>query len=106
MGQADPLEEKMATHSSIRAWNGQRRLASYNPWGCKELDGTERLSTDMKSYEIGPTQLPLENIYVKTSSASFSWSTEPIISALHPELLLNVVENQPLKQHMIESLWR
>ena len=25
--------------------HGQRSLAGYNPWGCKELDTTERLST-------------------------------------------------------------
>ena len=25
--------------------HGQRSLAAYSPWGCKELDMTERLST-------------------------------------------------------------
>ena len=25
--------------------HGQRSLVDYNPWGCKELDRTERLST-------------------------------------------------------------
>ena len=35
----------MATHSSILARRiGQRRLAGYSPWGCKELDKTELLS--------------------------------------------------------------
>ena len=31
LGREDPLEEKMATHSSILAWKirGQRRLACY-----------------------------------------------------------------------------
>ena len=41
----DPLEEEMATHSSILAWEipwteelgGLQR----SPWGCKELDTTE-----------------------------------------------------------------
>ena len=39
----DPLEEGMATHSSILAWNphGHRGLAGYSPWGRKELDMTE-----------------------------------------------------------------
>ena len=47
LGWEDPLEEKMATHSSILAWesHGQRSLAGYSPWGPKELDTTERLST-------------------------------------------------------------
>ena len=30
----------MATHSSILAWS----LAGYSPWGCKDLDMTERLT--------------------------------------------------------------
>ena len=44
LGQEDPLEKEMATHSSILAWQIPRteepgRL--YSPWGCKELDTTE-----------------------------------------------------------------
>ena len=32
LGQEDPLEEGMATDSSVLAWrNGQRRLAGYSP---------------------------------------------------------------------------
>ena len=40
-------EEGMATHSSILAGksHGERSLAGYSPWSCKELDTTERLST-------------------------------------------------------------
>ena len=41
----DPLEEEMTTRCSILAWlgksHGQRSLAGYSPWGCKELDVTE-----------------------------------------------------------------
>ena len=46
LGQEDPLEKGMATHSSILAWefHGQRRLAGYSPWGCKQLDMTEWLT--------------------------------------------------------------
>ena len=38
LGRENPPEEKMATHSSILAWrpHGQRSLASYSLWGCKE----------------------------------------------------------------------
>ena len=37
LGQEDPLEEEMATHSSILAWeiHGQRSLAGYSLWGQK-----------------------------------------------------------------------
>ena len=39
----DPVEKGMATHSSIPAWriHGERSLAGYSPWSCKELDTTE-----------------------------------------------------------------
>ena len=32
LGQEDPLEKEVTTHSSI---HGQRRLAGYSPWGHK-----------------------------------------------------------------------
>ena len=39
----------MATHSSILAGksHGQRSLAGYSPWGCRESDATERLTHTM-----------------------------------------------------------
>ena len=46
LGQEDPLEKGMATHSSI--WpgesHGQRSLVGYSLWGDKELDTSERLT--------------------------------------------------------------
>ena len=38
LGREDPLEEEMATHSSILAWriHGQRSLAGYRPWDDEE----------------------------------------------------------------------
>ena len=46
LGQEDPLEKGMATHSSILAWRipWTEELGDYSPWGCKELDTTEQLS--------------------------------------------------------------
>ena len=42
LGQEDPPEEGMATHSSIIAWRIlQRSLVGYSSWGCKESDTTE-----------------------------------------------------------------
>ena len=42
LGREDPLEEGMATHSSILAGksHGQRSLVGYSPWGRKESDTT------------------------------------------------------------------
>ena len=47
LGWEDPLEEGMATHSSILTWraHGDRSLVGYSPWGRKESDTTKRLST-------------------------------------------------------------
>ena len=54
LGQEDPLEKELATHSSIIAWRIPRteepgRL--YSPWGCKESDMTEPLE-DVSGKEI------------------------------------------------------
>ena len=60
LGQEDPLEKRMATHTSILAWPiPQKRLVfyspayspPYSPWGRKELEKTERQAhthTDVK----------------------------------------------------------
>ena len=44
----DPLEEEMATHSSIRAWRmpWTEYPGGYGPWGHKKSDMTAVLSTD------------------------------------------------------------
>ena len=38
LGQEDPLEKEMATHSSTLAWKipEQRSLVGYSPWGQTE----------------------------------------------------------------------
>ena len=43
----DPLEEEVATHSSILAWRipWTRSLVCYHPWGHKELDTIEHTHT-------------------------------------------------------------
>ena len=44
LGQKDPLEKAMATHLPIflpGEFHGQKNLAGYSPWGCKELGMTE-----------------------------------------------------------------
>ena len=60
LGQEDPLEEEMATHSSILAWEipwaeepGGFQSMGFSPWGLKERDTTEyaRLPS-------GPRELP------------------------------------------------
>ena len=47
LGWEDPLEEEMATTPVFLPGEShrQRSLVVHSPWGCKELDTTERLST-------------------------------------------------------------
>ena len=44
LGQEDPLEEEMTTHSSILAWRitwtEEPAGGGYSPWGLKESDTT------------------------------------------------------------------
>ena len=47
LGQEDPLEKGIGTHSSILAWTipwTEQPDRLYSPWGCKESDTTEQLS--------------------------------------------------------------
>ena len=44
LGQEDPLEKEMVTHSSILAWKipwMEEPGRLYSPWGCKESEMTE-----------------------------------------------------------------
>ena len=44
----DPLEEGMATPVILPGKShGQRSLAGYSPWGCKESDTTELLTLSL-----------------------------------------------------------
>ena len=43
VGQEDPLEKEMATHSSILAWKIPQMEEPGIPWGHKDLDMTEQL---------------------------------------------------------------
>ena len=55
----DTLEKEMATHSSVLVWKTSwteefgrlQSMGSQSPWGHKELDITEQLSTDQHMYE-------------------------------------------------------
>ena len=49
LGQEDPLEKEMATHSSILAWKipWTEEPGQLRPWGCKESDKTEWLTLSL-----------------------------------------------------------
>ena len=51
LGQKDPLEKGMATHSSILGnFHGQRSLVGCSPWCCQESDTTEWLTLRIYVY--------------------------------------------------------
>ena len=60
LGQEEPLGKGLATHSSILAWRipgTEETLAGCSPWGCKELDMTEQLTSPSAfSQQLGATK--------------------------------------------------
>ena len=55
LGWEDPLEETMATHSSILVWRipWTEEPGGYSPWGRKESDTTEQLHFHFLSLGLG-----------------------------------------------------
>ena len=52
LGWEDPLEEGMATQSSILAWRilmDRGAWGGYSPWGCEESEVAEKLRTAMRT---------------------------------------------------------
>ena len=55
LGQEDPLEYEMATHSSIFAWKiawTEESGGLHNSWGCRELDMTEHTHTHTHTQQV------------------------------------------------------
>ena len=60
LGQEDPVEKEMATHSSPLAWKipWMEEPVGYSPWGRKESDTTERFHlASLDSVGIEPASL-------------------------------------------------
>ena len=59
LGWEDPLEDGMATHLSVHAWEipWTAELAGYNPRGCKESDMTEHTYTHKLSNRLSQAHL-------------------------------------------------
>ena len=74
LGQEDPLEKGMATHSSILLGesHGQRSLVGYSPWGCKESEVTEQLTL-----HFHPTYHSAHSPANKVQDSSISKSIKP-----------------------------
>ena len=58
----DSLNKEMATHSNVLPWKipwTEEPGRLYSPWGCKELDTTERLNTHSTVNQKLHKQLPV-----------------------------------------------
>ena len=84
----DPLEKRMATLSSILAWKIQSPVG-YSPWGCKQLDLTERLtlSLSLQLEELLPLDVfekqfyPLNGMCLNKAAMTFFTKSELTILA-------------------------
>ena len=83
LGWEDSLEERVATYSNILAWRIPMNRGAWQATvhkGCKELDTTERASTDLEKYCASADILPsarglarVERLRVPRSLKSLSW---------------------------------
>ena len=72
----DPLENGMATLSSILAWRSPwAEEPGYNPWGCKESNMTEQL-----------TQFKAPSALESDCSVNVTWGSHFIYGDLAPPL--------------------
>ena len=71
LGWEDRMEEGMAIHSSILAWWIPMNQGTYSPWGLKESDMTEQLSTHMIYHS---TEIPLKLLNTIRKPMIFSQS--------------------------------
>ena len=82
-GRKDPLEKEVATPGVFLPgrFHGQRNLVGYRPWGHKESDTTEQLST----YTL---QVILKYFLMQTSQQSERTASYRIISILPIQALI------------------
>ena len=79
--QEDPLEEGIVTHSSILAWRipGTEESCGSCPWGCKDLDMTERLTFIVAADSKGKVSTVIEGHSTDPDSRKKSNSIQYII---------------------------
>ena len=88
LGWGHPLEEEMTTHPVFLPGesHGQRSLAGYGPWACKESETTEAtehaciLQVLLKKEFIGPG-LHLRPVHADHARPPFQWTPNSVFSA-------------------------
>ena len=105
-GHDNPLQ-----YSCLENPHGQKRLASYSPWCCKESDMTEQLSTAHNWSPCFPFCI-LTSIFFLQLNYSLKWKSSILLPGLKPSnafclYLSNTVSNScslPLPA-MLKSRW-
>ena len=92
LDQEGPLEEGMATNSSILAWRipCTEEPVGYSPWGCEDLDMTEQVSTSTTTIlasgseyaAVGPNPVELGSEY-NSSAAGIQLTSVQGTSSSH-----------------------
>ena len=95
LGQEDPLEEGMATHSSILPGesHGQGSLVGYSPWGHKELDRTE--ATEHK-HSFSSGRVRMWEVDHEEGWAPENWCFQTVVLEKTLESPLDCKEIQPV----------
>ena len=94
VGQKDPVEKGMTTHSSILAgeFHGQRNLAGYSPWGPKDLDTTKGLTV----FSVYSQNLEIKTDTAKALADSLDRADSPIFPYLNT--LLRILATRCMMQ--------
>ena len=101
LGQEDPLEKEMATHSSILSClenSTDKGAWCLSSWGCKESDRTEQLHflSFLSFFSFSCYVLFIYSfIFVEVRKAFTKWNTnEPFLQYLHlKSIILNMICN-------------
>ena len=85
-GSEDPLEQEMASHSSIFSWRipWTVGLAGYSPWGCRELDMTEMTENYPELIKI--KNLQINKLYQIPSRSLKTIPMQKIMANMYPVL--------------------
>ena len=97
LGQEDPLEKGLSTHSNILTgeFHGQRSLVDSSPWGGKESDTAERLT--LSTLTLGQPEL-----YTKHNSSAIRLFLQ--LSHCNPTLPLDTYTNKTILFSYIKTI--
>ena len=100
LGQEDPLEKAMATHSSTVLGQSHewRSLIGYSPWGLRESDMTEWLHKDKEDF--------INTSFAKKTDSAFCYEYDPFpISHIGVSLVAQWLRiHLPMQEMWVRSL--